>query len=154
MDFAQLAGEITLFLSPVIPYLHKSIILGGKKAIESLGEKGGEYSWDIAKKIWSKLKKKMKRNKNLKKSVSILAIEPNNKDALFELKSSLELYLRQDPAFANELRSLIGNLPETVQKTDVKDSKMVNVTQYSIGGGDQTAKIKDSEKVIIRQTKE
>lgn len=153
MDTIKLAGEITLLLSPLIPYLHKAIVLGGKKAIEALGEKSGEYTWDVVKKLWSKLNKKMIKNKQFANAVSILAREPNNQDAQAELATAITASFTQDPTFATQIALLLETLPVAEQKTDVISSKRVNVAQKSIGNGKQIAKIKDSDDVTIRQTK-
>lgn len=45
MDIATLAKEMTLFLTPVLPYLFKA----GEKAAEEAGKKLGGDAWERAK---------------------------------------------------------------------------------------------------------
>ena len=47
----QLAGKVTDFIEPVIPYL----VIGSKKAVEEAIERIGPDAWEIKKRLWEKL---------------------------------------------------------------------------------------------------
>ena len=50
MDPVSLAGTLTGFLAPLLPYLLK----GGEKAAEEVGKKIGGAAWDKATALWAR----------------------------------------------------------------------------------------------------
>jgi len=99
MDIATLAKEITLFLTPLLPYLLKA----GEKAAEEAGKKLGGDAWDRAKGLWDKLRPKVEAKPAAQEAVADVIAEPKDEDAQAALRQQLRKLLTEDDELAAEI---------------------------------------------------
>lgn len=99
MDIATLAKDVTLFLTPFLPYLLKA----GEKASEEAGKKLGGDAWDRAKGLWGKLRPKVEAKPAAQEAVADAATEPKNEDAQASLRQQLRKLLAEDNDLAAEI---------------------------------------------------
>ena len=60
MPIPQLiAAAITTALAPFTPFLVEIGKAGSKKLVEVINEKGGDAAWNLAQKLWEKIKTHM-----------------------------------------------------------------------------------------------
>jgi len=101
MDAAQ---KIISFLAPFLPYLVKA----GGKAVEEIGEKLGESTWELAQRIWAKLRPKMEAKPSAREVVRALAQNPSDEGAQAALRFQLRNILAQDEALTSGLVNLLN----------------------------------------------
>lgn len=99
MDIATLAKDVTLFLTPFLPYLLKA----SEKAAEEAGKKLGGDAWESAKGLWGKLRPKVEAKPATQEAVVDAAAESQNEDAQAALRQQLRKLLVEDDALAAEI---------------------------------------------------
>ena len=99
MDIATLAKDVTLFLTPFLPYLLKV----GEKAAEEAGKKLGGDAWDRAKGLWGRLRPKVEAKPAAQEAVGDAVAEPKNEDAQATLRQQLRKLLAEDDDLAREI---------------------------------------------------
>ncbi|MEJ2673090.1 MAG: hypothetical protein P8168_13015, partial [Deltaproteobacteria bacterium] len=87
MDPVSLAGTLTAFLAPLLPYLLK----GGEKAAEEVGKKFGGVVWDKATALWARLRPKLEARPGAPEAVQEVAQAPEDQAS----RGALELQVRK-----------------------------------------------------------
>lgn len=136
MDTAALANQLTLFLTPFLPYLIKA----GEKAFEKAGEQVGtklvpdlgKEAWERAQAVWAKLRPKVESRPALQEATQDVANKPDE-DATASLRLQLKKLLADDAPLAGELSQLIGEAgPDQVVQNVLQRGKY----NVSIGKAD------------------
>jgi len=99
MDITTLAKDVTLFLTPFLPYLLKA----GEKAAEEAGKKLGGDAWERAKTLWGKLRPKVEAKPAAQEAVADAAAAPQDEDAQATLRLQLKKLLAEDEELAREI---------------------------------------------------
>jgi hypothetical protein len=153
MNIEQLAQAILATLVPMLPYLLKGIKLGGQKAAEVLGEKGGEEVANQAQKAWKSIsKQKGDSADKVKTAARQLAKQPHDADWQAVFKNGLAQMLKDDPALAGELASVL-KLQFGEQVLQAENSQRLEVNQEMAGGGRQVSVVKKSRDIQVNQRK-
>lgn len=119
MEIALLAKNLTLILSPFLPYLLKA----GEKTAENIGSKFAEGGWERAQKLWAKLQPKLTAKPAAQEAVQDVANAPEDEDAQAALRQQLKKLLSEDAALATELVEII--------QPDQPTTDAVNVNQQA-----------------------
>lgn len=102
MDVTMLAKDLAVFFTPLLPYLLKA----GEKAVEEVGKKFGNDTWDLAKGLWGKLRPKVEAKPAAQEAVQDAAAMPNDKDIQAALRLQLKKLLAEEGALAREVEQL------------------------------------------------
>lgn len=137
MDFNQISTEVTVFLTPFLPYL----VLAGEATAKEVGKKFGEAAWSKAKSLWGKLADVAQRDSKINSAVTGLADDPTDEDYQLILVKALAKQLEAAPELATALVSLMKD-DQAVQKVIVENkSKVKNIRQSLSTTGIQKATV-------------
>jgi hypothetical protein len=103
MDPVSLAGTLTAFLAPLLPYLLK----GGEKAAEEVGKKFGGVVWDKATALWARLRPKLEARPGARQMLQEVAKNFDNADARAALRFQLKNFLAENSDLAREISQMI-----------------------------------------------
>ncbi|MCX6056754.1 MAG: SUMF1/EgtB/PvdO family nonheme iron enzyme [Chloroflexi bacterium] len=107
MDISQeLIQNTVLILTPLLPYLLKGGKIVAQKAFEEAGKKLTDSSWELAEKVWGKVKPKTDTSPDTKAALEKAAQKPEEKRAVL-LEAQIEDMLAEDPALAKEIGQII-----------------------------------------------
>jgi hypothetical protein len=98
MDPVSLAGTLTAFLAPLLPYLLK----GGEKAAEEVGEKFGSVVWNKASALWARLRPRLEARPGAEEVVQELAQTPEDQASRGALELQVRKILAEDSNLAQE----------------------------------------------------
>jgi hypothetical protein len=131
MDITTLAKDVTLFLTPFLPYLLKA----GEKAAEEAGKKLGGDAWERAKTLWGKLRPKVEAKPAAQEAVADAAAAPQDEDAQATLRLQLKKLLAEDEPLAQELARLLPQSGPAGQTVIASGDRSVAI------GGDVTGSV-------------
>jgi hypothetical protein len=103
MDLKLLADAVTEFLAPAMPYL----VAGGQEMVAKAGKTLKEDGWEIAQKLWGKLRPKVDASSPAKNAADVVAKLPDEPDARAGLRLQIRMILETDAALAAELTRLV-----------------------------------------------
>ncbi|MCP4402276.1 MAG: hypothetical protein GY801_33850 [bacterium] len=122
MDYGQLATQITVFLTPFLPYL----VLAGETTAKELGEKFSETAAEKAKSLWSKIiGSKPKESSAITDMATTLAKNPNSEIFQAALAEVLSKHLDTSPELVTDLMTMM-NEDKAIQKVLVEQASTVN----------------------------
>ena len=121
MEFKQLAANVSVFLTPFLPYL----VSASEAMAEEVGKKFGEAAWKKAKFLWSKIKNLVSRDSKLENAANGLSEDPEDEDYRLIFVKSLTKQLEKLPELANELVALIKD-DKSIQKILIEQEVTVN----------------------------
>lgn len=127
MDIVTLTQALVALLSPLLPFLIKA----GEKSVEEIGKKIGESTWNLAKKIWSRLAPKINASPAAKEAVDDLIKNPKDSDYLATFRVQVRKILESDPVLAKELYSQISNINNAARDINIGN---INING-SVSGG-------------------
>lgn len=127
MDIVTLTQAVVALLSPLLPFLIKA----GEKSVEEIGKKIGESTWNLAKKIWSRLAPKINTSPAAKEAVDDLIKNPKDSDYLATFRVQVRKILESDPVLAKELYSQINNINNAARDINIGN---ININGNVSGG--------------------
>ncbi|MFC1936824.1 hypothetical protein ACFLYP_04070 [Chloroflexota bacterium] len=143
MDFHQLATTITLFIAPFLPYL----LSMKDEAVKEIGEKFGEAAWNMARKIWGKLKRAMKDKSELSGAMTILASNPSDEYFQITLVKILTKTLETSVELATELSQIIDNKDIVLSVLVKNESRVKSISQKLGRSGTSKVIVKNKSQV-------
>jgi hypothetical protein len=142
MDLTKLATQVTVFMTPFLPYL----VSGGEAAMKEIGKRFGETAWEEAKALWNKV-----RNPNLEGVARALADDPEDEDLQVALAKLLVKQMSTSPELAEELMHTL-NEDSSVQTILVEQgSRVEDILQRLSRPGTQETIIRGSQAGDITQ---
>lgn len=96
-------GGLTGLVAACLPFLVEAGRRFGEDAAAELGDNG----WDIAKRIWQKLRPRVEERPAAKEAVDDVAAAPDDPRAVAALELQLEKVVAGDAALAAELEALL-----------------------------------------------
>lgn len=105
MDLKLLADAAVIALAPVLPYL----IAGGTEAVKAAGEKVGEGTVELGRKLWGNLRKPVEESPRARGAAEEVAEAPDDGDARAGLRRQLLKILEADPDLALEVQKLLDS---------------------------------------------
>jgi len=103
MDPKLLADALTTWLAPAMPYL----VTGGQELVAEAGKKIGKDGWEIAKKLWDKLQRKVEAAPTAKAAADEVAAAPDDPESRDTLNAQIRKILKADESLAAELARLL-----------------------------------------------
>jgi len=133
MNFNELAAEITIFLTPFLPFLAK----GGESMAKELGQRFGQTVFDKAKSIWNTIES-ASEDSTFKHATMALVENPQSTPFQLALTTALVSYLEKRPEEAAKITILmaegeaiqsilvdrkgeVGNILQELKKTGRQD---------------------------------
>lgn len=120
------AAQLTVFLSPFLPFLTKP----DRIDITSVAEQLGEAQWHQAQRIWTLLYPKLEAKEAAKEAVMDVAHHPHDEDLQVSLRVQLKKLLTQDSDLAAAITKIF-------QAASAASSSSVHVTQTVSGNQNQ-----------------
>jgi len=155
MDIGQIAAAVVATLAPFAPFLADTGKSAGKKLAETIAAKGGEAAWKKAHDLWTRITGRAGVDEDVKDAARMLARNPADETRQTMLARALGACLKEDPALAEQLLTLLGGQEAVQQVLADRSSWVEDVTQQLKGAGQQTTKAsKDSVIKGVRQIKE
>jgi arginyl-tRNA synthetase len=143
MDYTQLATQLTVVLSPFLPYL----ISAGEATAKEIGKRLGETGFEMADSLWGKLKSSAKEPQKLNGVATALATDPDNGHLQTALAEILAQQLESSPQLAQELMDLMKK-DKAVQTVLVeRGSKVKDIYQQLSQAGQQTVTLSGKSQV-------
>ncbi|HWM91119.1 MAG TPA: hypothetical protein VN493_10155 [Thermoanaerobaculia bacterium] len=105
MDLKLLADALVTTLAPVLPFL----IAGGTEAVKAAGEKVGEGTVELGRKLWATLRKPVEENPRALGAAEEVAEAPDDGDARAGLRRQLVKILEADPDLTSEVAKLLDS---------------------------------------------
>lgn len=142
MDLAELAKQLTAFLTPLLPYLIKAGNQAGDKLAEEAGQRFGDGVLKTAQQMWSRLFPKISQKAAAQEAVDDV-VESNDEDSIGAFRLQLKKLLVDDQRLAEELSTLLGKQPASVVVTAGGERSVAvggNVADSNIITGDGHAK--------------
>lgn len=128
------ATQLTIFLSPFLPFLMKL----GQTNTESTSKKFGEPAWHQAQQIWNLLYPKIEAKAAAKEAVMDVVHHPQDEDLQVSLRVQLKKLLTQDPHLAEAIAKILQTdsaaSPPTVQITQTVSGNQNQVIGQMSGG--------------------
>lgn len=147
MDIKQIATDVTVFLTPFLPYL----ILGAGEAAKEVGKKFGQATWEKAQSLWNKIKNSAQDDPKLNRAILTLAEDPDDEDFQLILAKSLAKQLEVSPKLATELLNLMKD-DKAVQTILIEHgSKVKDIHQRLSKSGRQETTVRGSQTGDITQ---
>lgn len=106
-DVSVLAGDLTAFLGPMLPYLFRA----GEQAADEAAQAFGKEAWDQAKRLWNALRPGVAAKPAANEAADDLSHHPDDPALQTVFKVQLEKLLRQDPSLQALAASTIENGP-------------------------------------------
>lgn len=103
MDVTLIATAVTSLLGPLLPYLVK----GGEKAAEEAASKLVGGTWELAKKLWSKLSSPLESRPAAREALEDVAKAPDQEDPQAALRLQIKKLLEQDAELKQEISRLL-----------------------------------------------
>lgn len=154
VNSSQTATVIATWIAPIVPYMWKGIVTGGKKFVETIGKKIGESTWNQAKKIWQKIEKKYGNDDEFK---GIRLAWSKKPDSIAYKKAMIELLaerLSNDVEFLEELVQDFGGKTALQRIIASHGSIIENIYQETDGQSEQyVSATKESTIKGVRQIK-
>ena len=94
IDVSVLAGALTGFLAPLLPYLFRA----GEQAAEEAGRAFGQEVWAKAKRLWDAVRPEVEARPAAREAAEDLGHRPDDLEAQTVFKVQLEKLLGQDPS--------------------------------------------------------
>jgi len=155
MDIGQIAAAVVTTLAPFAPFLADAGKSAGKKLAETIAAKGSEAAWKKAQDLWTRITGRAGADEDVKDTARMLARNPADESRQTMLAKALGARLKEDPALAEELLTLLGGQEAIQQVLADRSSWVEDVTQQLKGAGQQTVKAtKDSVIKGVRQIKD
>lgn len=129
MDIVTLTQALVALLVPLLPFLIKA----GEKSVEEIGKKVGESTWNLAKKIWSRLAPKINASPSAKEAVNDMVKNPQDSDYLAAFRIQVRKILESDPVLAKELYSQMNNINNAARDVNINIGN-VNINGNVSGG--------------------
>jgi len=107
-----LAGQVTQFLTPLLPYLIKGGLEAGKAAAGKLGEPTTEKGWEKGQSLW----KLLSRHERVKQAAETAAGLPEDADAQAALRLQIRLVLESEAALAKTLEKAMADLVQATRE--------------------------------------
>lgn len=156
MDITTLAKEITLFLTPFLPYLLKV----SEKAAEEAGKKLGSDAWERAKGLWDRLRPKVEARPAAREAMADVVAEPQNEDAQAALRLQLRKLLAEDEELAAEIGrqwaatqaagvTIIASGERAVAAQSITDSIIVTGEHNTVQSGKYKVTIGRTDRLTI-----
>lgn len=139
MDYKQLATDVTIFLTPFLPYL----ILAAEESVKEVGKKFGEATWGKAKSIWKKITNSSSDTSPIQTFATTLAKNPNE---IFQasLAQVLAEQLERSPQLATEILNMMKE-DKAVQKILIEQQATAkNILQKLSSSGTQDVTVRGS----------
>jgi hypothetical protein len=92
IDVSVLAGDLTGFLAPLLPYLFRA----GEQAAEEAGGAFGQEVWAKAKRLWDAVRPGIEARPAAREAAEDLSHHPDDLEAQIVFKVQLEKLLGQD----------------------------------------------------------
>jgi hypothetical protein len=94
IDVSVLAGDLTGFLAPLLPYLFRA----GEQAAEEAGRAFGQEVWAKAKRLWDAVRPGVEARPAAREAAEDLGHRPDDLEAQTVFKVQLEKLLGKDPS--------------------------------------------------------
>jgi hypothetical protein len=147
MDFNKMATEVTVFLTPFLPYLVPAVEATAKEA----GKKFGEAAWTKAKSLWGRLNDVAQRDAKVNSAVTGLAEDPTDEDYQLIFAKALAKQIEAAPELATALVSLMKD-DQAVQRVLIEQgSRVKNIHQRLSKAGVQETTVRGSAAGHITQ---
>jgi hypothetical protein len=105
MDLKLLADALVIALAPVLPHL----VTGGTEAVKAAGKKVGEETFELGRKLWARLGKRVEESPRALGAAEEVAEAPEDGDARAGLRRQLVKILEADPELASEVAKLLDS---------------------------------------------
>jgi hypothetical protein len=139
-SIASLARDLTVMLTPLLPYLLKA----GDAAAEKAGQKLGEGAWNQAQNLWRRLWPKINSNPASLEAVKDLAEMPDDTDVQAAMRLQLRKLLLADNELAKEL-ALVFSQSSEIRTTIITATKNSVAAQNIIGSSVNVGNKSDSQ---------
>lgn len=154
MNIELIAAAVTAALAPFTPFLLEIGKAGRKKLMEVINEKGGDAAWDLAQKLWGKIKTYMSDDADVNGATLLVSAKPEDESRQIMLATALANGLKGNPKLAQELSDLLGGENAVQQVLANRKSWVKDVTQQMSGGGKQTIKADNNSRITgVKQIK-
>ena len=98
IDVNMLAGDLTGFLAPLLPYLFRAGEQAAEQAAEEAGRAFGQEVWAKAKRLWDAVRPGVEARPAAREAAEDLGHRPDDLEAQTVFKVQLEKLLGQDPS--------------------------------------------------------
>jgi len=156
MDIATLAKDVTLFLTPFLPYLLKA----GEKAAEEAGKELGGDAWERAKGLWSRLRPQIEAKPTAQEAVTDAAAAPHDEDAQAALRLQLKKLFTENEELAREIErqwaaaqaagvTMIASGERSVAAQNITGSTIITGDHNTVQSGKYNVKIDKASGLAI-----
>ncbi len=147
MSIDLIAAAVTTALAPFTPFLVEVGKAGSKKLVEVINEKGGDAAWELAQKLWGKIKSDMSDDADVNGATLMVSTKPEDESRQTMLATALATGLEENPKLAQEFSDLLGGEKAIQQVLANRKSWVKDVTQQMSGGGEQTIKADNNSRI-------
>ena len=134
INIAQLAERIISLLEPFLPYIIKSGRKVDKPAFEKIYSQFSDDAWKYARKLWKKLGPKLEAQSSALESLHGFVRDPNNKDALANLRLQINKVLAEDSKLAINAADLVEKM-QTTRKVNIPLESAANGIDFIASSG-------------------
>jgi len=147
MNIELVAAAVTAALAPFAPFLVEIGKAGSKKLVDVINEKGGDAAWNLAQKLWGKIKSHMSDDADVNGATLMVSAKPEDESRQTMLAIALASGLKENPKLAQELSDLLGGENVIQQVLANRKSWVKDVTQQMSGDGEQTIKADKNSRI-------
>jgi len=120
----EIAQQLTPRVLPLVPYFVRGAGKLKEKFLETLQANGGKDAFDIAEKIWKKLKPKLEDQPEVKETIKQIAEKPSSPENVDEMIKALSAILQDE-----KTRKAIADLMDKDAKKGTKISSYIKAGQ-------------------------
>lgn len=147
MNIESLASAIAAILAPFTPFLVELGKVGRKKLVDVINKRGGEAAWNLAQRLWDKIKSYMGEDAEVKGAALMVSAKPEDESRQVMLAIALAAKLRENPKLAQEFANILGGQDAVQQIIANHKSIVTDVIQQMGGRGEQTIKADNNSRI-------
>ncbi|HSH82107.1 MAG TPA: hypothetical protein VLA19_26570 [Herpetosiphonaceae bacterium] len=148
VDIATTSVAVVSAIAPFMPYLKQVGAVVGDKLSEAIDKHGGDVAWQLAQRIWGKLKDHFGADAEVEANATLVATKPENEGYLKNLTNVLAERLAKDSSLAEELSKELGGTNGVNRIAVGRNAWIAEVEQYLATIGVNEIKAGDDAVII------